>query len=80
MSARIYRVISVSVERNLRGVEMRRVKLAALDGEAFQSGDANTPPAPAVGEISELVTPAEAEKLQPGAMFSVTFRPHVAEA
>jgi hypothetical protein len=72
MSQRVYRVMAVSVERDVRGTDMRRIHLAAVEGEAFGTGE-NA--APAVGTISELVTVEEAARFQPGELFTVALRP-----
>ena len=70
-------VRSVSVEKDLKGQEMRRVLLTAVAGEPFKS-DAEIVPAGGhpdpEGTMSILVNRSFAKRFQPGDEFDVSFR------
>jgi hypothetical protein len=71
-----FRVLSVSVERDERGNEMRRVRLMASSGHAFQptpdQAKSAEPAAPS-GEISMRVNPEFAKKFQLGEEVTTPF-------
>jgi hypothetical protein len=75
MAACRFRVSSVSVEKNIRGQEMRRLRLIAVAGDAFDAGplpEGRTPAEPS-GDISMLVNESFARKFSLGDEFTVPF-------
>lgn len=77
MTACRFRVRSVAIEPNVRGQEMRRIHLQAIESAPFAPGpDAVVVPTPASpdGQISLLVNPTYAERFQPGDEFDLIFR------
>jgi hypothetical protein len=71
-----FAVTQVSVEPNIRGQAMRRVRLQAIAGEAFEAPalpEGQTPAEPD-GAISLLVTPAFARRFSLGDEFDVMLR------
>lgn len=65
-------VQGVAAERNVRGQEMRRVRLAPLKSAALQTeGDRDADPD---AHISALFNPTEAKRFQVGDEFDVIFR------
>lgn len=75
MAACRFRVSSVSVEPNERGQDMRRLRLSAVDGEAFEAPKLaeGQPAAAPSGEISMRVNAAFAKKFALGDEFTVVF-------
>lgn len=76
MPACRFRVRAVTVEPNVRGQEMRRVHLSAVDSDAFSAGEkAEKVPVPAApdGAISILVNREYAKRFQVGDEFDVAF-------
>jgi hypothetical protein len=70
-------VRSVSVEPNIRGQQMRRLQLQAIESDAFVADEPlpDNVPAPApVGNISVLVSASYAKRFQLGDEFDVSFR------
>jgi len=73
MPACRFKVRSVALEPNVRGQEMRRIHLLAIESEPFRpADDASSPEAD--GQISLLVNPAYAQRFAPGDEFDLMFR------
>jgi hypothetical protein len=75
MPQMVFRVVGLAIAPNLRGVEMRRLQLSAVDGEAFAPTETppDTPSAPPDGLIDVLVTAdyIKAKKLALGDLATV---------
>ena len=72
MAACKFRVRGVTVENNVRGIEMRRITLVAMPSEPFSTGEENDPGPD--GRIDILVHPDYAKRFEAGDEFDLMFR------
>lgn len=75
-----FKVTSISAEPDIRGREMRRIKLAAVDSEPFEptktaAGKPQAQPASPDGAVSMLVSVAFAKTLDIGDEMALEKRP-----
>lgn len=81
MAACRFKVVGIAAEPNVRGQEMRRVRLMAIDSEPFQAAPSsakNPAPQPTPcspdGSISILVNPIFAKQFSIGEVFALEER------
>jgi hypothetical protein len=53
----VFRVTGLAIVKNARGVEMRRLTLRAVEGDAFNSPESLALPSDPEGSIDVVVTP-----------------------